>query len=59
MINTKNYLNTEPEIGILFAFLVIAISIGCNGIHNSFHHVSALKRVVKLFFEPFLEPQYP
>ena len=60
MINTKNYLNNiETEIEILFACLVFAISISYNGVHNSFHPVSALKQVAKLFIVPFLVPQYP
>ena len=51
--------NIEPEIEILSASPVFAILISYNGVRNSFRHVSALKRVAKLFVEPFLEPQYP
>ena len=51
--------NIESEIEILSASLEFAILISYNGVHNSFRHVSALKRVAKLVVEPFLEPQSP
>ena len=44
--------NIEPEIEILTASLVFAISISYSDVRNSFRHVSALKRVAKLFVGP-------
>ena len=58
MVNTENYLITlNQRLKIPSASLVFSILISYNGVRNSFHHVSALKRVAKLFVQPFLEPQ--
>ena len=59
MVNGQLSYDIEPEIEILSASLVFAILISYHGVRNSFRHVSVLKRVAKLFVEPFLEPQYP